>query len=344
MFPGVTVRLKEGAHIGHGAIVHGATIGRNCLIGMNSVIMDGVEIGEECIIGALSFIKAGEKIPMRSLVAGSPAKILKEVSDEMLRWKMEGTAIYQALPGDMKAYWKLAEEPGNLQKPPAEERSYRPWKETRRYNEYGSDERESKVAEPTFNYGFGKRKFTIEDYLETETGSVQKHEYYNGEIFLMSGTRLDHNVITANLMGLLCPKLKNSPCQVFGSDLRVYVEANGLFTYPDLSIVCGEPVTRENDEFNLMNPSGIIEVSSPSTKEYDRGDKFKLYQELSTLREYVLIDSKSVLVEQFVKNANGEWILQRYNEPEEFLQIETVGISLSLKEIYDRTQFPKLTH
>src|ERR1700744_3513189 len=90
MFPGVTVLLKEAAHIGHGAIIHGAIIGKNCLIGMNSVIMDNVEIGDECIIGALSFIKAEEKIPRRSVVAGNPAKILKAVSDEMLRWKTEG--------------------------------------------------------------------------------------------------------------------------------------------------------------------------------------------------------------------------------------------------------------
>ena len=98
MFPGITVTLHEGAHIGHGAVVHGAIIGRNSLVGMNAVIMDEVEIGEECIIGALTFIKAGEKIPRRSLVAGNPGKIIKEVSDEMINWKTEGTALYQQLP------------------------------------------------------------------------------------------------------------------------------------------------------------------------------------------------------------------------------------------------------
>lgn len=98
MFPGVTVLLKEGAHIGHGAIVHGSVIGRNCLIGMNAVIMDEVELGDDCIIGALSFVKQGEKIPTRSLLAGNPAKIIKPVSDEMLQWKTEGTRIYQQLP------------------------------------------------------------------------------------------------------------------------------------------------------------------------------------------------------------------------------------------------------
>ncbi|HJW28900.1 MAG TPA: transferase hexapeptide repeat family protein [Saprospiraceae bacterium] len=98
MFPGITVTLHEGAHIGHGAVVHGAIIGRNSLIGMNAVIMDEVEIGAESIIGALTFIKAGEKIPPRSLVAGKPGKIIRQVPDEMLQWKTEGTALYQALP------------------------------------------------------------------------------------------------------------------------------------------------------------------------------------------------------------------------------------------------------
>ncbi|AEW02425.1 gamma carbonic anhydrase family protein [Niastella koreensis] len=110
MFPGVTVLLKEGAHIGHGAVIHGATIGRNCLVGMNSVIMDNVDLGDECIVGALSLIKADEKIPVRSLLVGNPAKIIKPVSDEMIAWKTEGTRLYQALPGEMKEEW-LACEP-----------------------------------------------------------------------------------------------------------------------------------------------------------------------------------------------------------------------------------------
>lgn len=100
MFPGTTVLLKEGAHIGHGAIIHGGTIGKNCLIGMNSVLMDDVVIEDECIVGALSFVPANTHIPRRSLVVGNPAKIIKEVSDEMLAWKTKGTALYQALPAE----------------------------------------------------------------------------------------------------------------------------------------------------------------------------------------------------------------------------------------------------
>jgi carbonic anhydrase/acetyltransferase-like protein (isoleucine patch superfamily) len=109
MFPGVTVLLKEAAHIGHGAIIHGAIIGRNCLVGMNAVIMDDVELGDECIVGALCFIKQGEKIPARSLVVGNPAKIIKEVSDDMIHWKTEGTKLYQQLPQQCVATLKLCE-------------------------------------------------------------------------------------------------------------------------------------------------------------------------------------------------------------------------------------------
>jgi phenylacetic acid degradation protein/carnitine operon protein CaiE len=129
MFPGVTVLLKETAHIGHGAIIHGATIGKNCLIGMNAVIMDNVELGDECIIGALSFIKQDEKIPARSLVAGNPGKIIKQVTDDMIAWKTEGTRLYQALPKEMFESWKECEP---LRKIPKQEgiqpENYKPLK------------------------------------------------------------------------------------------------------------------------------------------------------------------------------------------------------------------------
>jgi phenylacetic acid degradation protein len=129
MFPGITVFLREGAHIGHGAIIHGATIGRNSLIGMNAVIMDNAEIGEECIIGALTFIKADEKIPRRSLVAGNPGKIIKAVSDEMIQWKNEGTRLYQFLPKQMFAHWKLCEPLREIERDrPQQEAGYGRWR------------------------------------------------------------------------------------------------------------------------------------------------------------------------------------------------------------------------
>lgn len=136
MFPGVTVHLKSGAHIGHGAVIHGATIGINCLIGMNSVIMDNVILGDECIVGALSFIKADEQFESRSLIVGNPAKKIKEVSDEMIRWKTEGTALYQQLPSDMRNYWKsceaLKEMPPNTDQPSSATIEYKTWNQQRK--------------------------------------------------------------------------------------------------------------------------------------------------------------------------------------------------------------------
>lgn len=134
MFPGVTVLLKQNAHIGHGAIIHGAEIGRNCLIGMNAVIMDDVVIGDECIVGALSFIKAKEKFERRSLIAGNPAKVLKEVSDEMIHWKTEGTGIYQQLARDAHEHLQACEplRDPSLQKQHPDLHSYQIWKETQK--------------------------------------------------------------------------------------------------------------------------------------------------------------------------------------------------------------------
>ena len=128
MFPGVTVVLKKGAHIGHGATIHGAEIGENVLVGMNAVVMDNVVVGDECIIGALSFVKAGMEIPERSLVVGNPAKIIKQVSDEMIGWKTKGTRLYQTLPAacyeSLKPCEPLREIPEDR---PAQETLYQTW-------------------------------------------------------------------------------------------------------------------------------------------------------------------------------------------------------------------------
>lgn len=132
MFPGVTVLLKEAAHIGHGAVIHGASIGRNCLVGINAVIMDNVQLGDECIVGALSFIKADETFENRSLIVGNPAKKIKDVSDEMIRWKTEGTKLYQQLPENMRQHWSecspLSELPAdsNINYP-----KYKTWNDTK---------------------------------------------------------------------------------------------------------------------------------------------------------------------------------------------------------------------
>lgn len=129
MFPGTTVLLKEDAHIGHGAIIHGATIGKNTLIGMNAVIMDDVVIGDECIVGSMAFVQAKYEIPNRSVAVGNPARVIKEVSDKMIDWKSEGTKLYQQLPKQcqdtLKACEPLREIPENRKK---QSQNYKPWK------------------------------------------------------------------------------------------------------------------------------------------------------------------------------------------------------------------------
>ena len=131
MFPGKSITLKESAHVGHGAIIHGANLGRNCLIGMNTVIMDDAEIGDECIVGAMAFVKAETKIPNRSMVVGNPAKVIKQVSDEMIAWKTKGTALYQKLPIDchesLNELEPLRELPKNL---PTQEEAYKTLRDT----------------------------------------------------------------------------------------------------------------------------------------------------------------------------------------------------------------------
>lgn len=191
------------------------------------------------------------------------------------------------------------------------------------------------VREPATAYG--KQKFTIDEYLELENAAIEKHEYYNGEIFAMSGAKGPHLVISTNLTISVGNKLKGKPCRPYGSDARIYVEKNTLFTYPDLSIICGERQSLNDDDFNFTNPSIIFEVLSPSTKSYDRGEKFMLYRDIPTLRGYVVIDTESVKVEAWHINAAGKWELAEYSSLDESLQLPTIEVSLPLREIYEGT-------
>lgn len=132
MFPGVTVLLKAGAHVGHGAIIHGATLGKNCLIGMNAVVMDNVIIGDECIVGALSFVAADQEFAARKIIAGNPAQIKKDVSDEMIKWKTMGTALYQKLPSELHATLKPCDPLTEIEpNRPMQENMYKTWNEIR---------------------------------------------------------------------------------------------------------------------------------------------------------------------------------------------------------------------
>lgn len=192
------------------------------------------------------------------------------------------------------------------------------------------------MREPAIAYG--KTKLTIDEYLEFEQTSEEKHEYYKGEIFAMSGAKIPHNDIAGNLYYGLRKRLEGKSCKPYNSDQRIYIPQNTLFTYPDISIVCGEIITLDNDDWNILNPAVIIEVLSPATINYDRGGKFKLYRDIATLREYILVDSENISIEAFRINDSGHWELEEYRKPDEALLIKTVQISLPVNEIYEGTK------
>src|SRR5438105_4521532 len=141
------------------------------------------------------------------------------------------------------------------------------------------------IREPLTVYN--KKKLTIEEYLQFEKDSVEKHEYFHGEIFAMAGAGILHNKIFSNLFIDLGIRLKGNRCQPYGSDLRIHIPDNTLFTYPDISIICGDIVTSEMDSDSAIKPTALFEILSPSTKSYDRGEKFKLYRDIPTLKEYI---------------------------------------------------------
>ncbi len=182
---------------------------------------------------------------------------------------------------------------------------------------------------------YQKKHWTIEEYLQMENASDVKHEYYRGEIFAMSGAKMQHNIIAVNLLTGLGTRLRTGKCRPLGSDQRIHIEKNSLFTYPDISVVCGEIQTLKNDEWNVLDPTIIIEVLSSSTKTYDRGDKFKLYRDIPTLKEYVLVDSESINIEAFRINDHRNWELIEYNSLADHLMLETVSVTMPLAEIYD---------
>jgi Uma2 family endonuclease len=179
---------------------------------------------------------------------------------------------------------------------------------------------------------------TVEEYLAFEDASLEKHEYYQGEIFAMAGASFSHNQIVGNTLVDIGQHLRNKSCQVFPSDLKVQVEANSLFTYPDITILCDKPAFIENRTDTITNPTIIIEVLSPSTMDYDRAGKFILYRALPSLKEYILISSTEHRFEKFVRQGEN-WLLSEVRSPEEIVTIDTIGFQIALSELYRNVDF-----
>jgi Uma2 family endonuclease len=192
------------------------------------------------------------------------------------------------------------------------------------------------VREPLTVYN--KSILTVEEYLQYEEAADQKHEFYRGEIFAMAGAGIRHNIIFSNVFIELGLRLKGKSCRPFGSDLRVHIPQNTLFTYPDITIICGDLSPSYHDENTVTSPAVLIEILSSSTKNYDRGIKFKLYRDIPTLKEYILIDSDSIGIEVFRINELRHWELEEYKTKSETLTIPSLNISLPLSEIFEGTK------
>lgn len=186
-----------------------------------------------------------------------------------------------------------------------------------------------------------KRCFTPEEYLEMELKAEYKSQYVAGEIYAMAGAQPWHVRVTDNLIVMLNNRLRGRTCESFSSDMRVRVEEADIYTYPDVSALCGVPQfeTDANPQ-SLLNPQVIFEVLSPSTEAFDRGDKFMRYRKLRSLKEYVLVASEQMQVEYFVRQPNGAWIMTDYSAPEHVIPLSSLGCELPLSEIYDRVAFP----
>ncbi|NTS42706.1 Uma2 family endonuclease [Flavisolibacter sp. BT320] len=180
---------------------------------------------------------------------------------------------------------------------------------------------------------------SIEDYLSLEETADEKHEYYKGEIFAMAGGSIAHNRLVRNSLTAIDNFLSGKKCEAFPSDLKVHNEANTLFTYPDISIVCGEIERWQGRNDTITNPVVIIEVLSESTQLYDRGQKFKLYRSLPSLKEYILLSSLEYMVEHYTKQAEDSWNFRELTDPDDTLTIESIGFSCPVKDLYRNVSF-----
>jgi Uma2 family endonuclease len=177
---------------------------------------------------------------------------------------------------------------------------------------------------------------SVAEYLAFERASETKHEFVNGEVYAMSGASLEHVEISHNLHLAIGIRLRGKPCRPLGSDMRIRVPNTRMHTYPDLTIVCGEPILEDQFLDTLLNPTIIFEILSPSTERYDRGAKFAHYRRIETLKGYVLISQSSASVERHIRQEDGQWLLKAYEDLEnDSLELPMVGLSVPLSEIYE---------
>lgn len=179
-----------------------------------------------------------------------------------------------------------------------------------------------------------------EEYLALERKAEYKSEYLNGQTMAMSGASRRHNLIAGNLYRELSRQLRGRQCEAYMSDLRVKVRSTGLYTYPDIAVACGDILFEDAEIDTLINPNVIVEVLSPSTEAYDRGEKFAHYRRLESLQEYVLVSQDRVRIEYYVRQGT-QWVFSEASTRDETIRIESIGCDVSLQDVYEKIEFPE---
>lgn len=186
-----------------------------------------------------------------------------------------------------------------------------------------------------------KRPLTPQEYLALERKAEFKSEFFNGEMFAMAGASHHHSLVKDNIAGETRPQLKNGPCRAVTSDQRVKIDATGLYTYPDVVIICGEAQFDDDVLDTLLNPHALVEVLSDSTEKYDRGTKFRHYRQIPSLQEYVLVAQDEPSVERYVRQPDGSWLMTAFTGLESTFAFASVPVRIPLAEIYAHVKFPE---
>lgn len=188
-------------------------------------------------------------------------------------------------------------------------------------------------------------RMTAAEYLAFERAAFERHEFIDGEVVMMSGARRQHDVLAGNLYAAIHAQLRarGRPCQPFTSDMRVRVPDSSLYTYPDLSVVCGEARFEDDQVDVLLNPTLLVEVLSPSTAAYDRGEKWERYRTIDSLREYVLVDQGRIHVEHYLRRKDGTWIFSELNDAAGILRLESIACEIRIADLYESVDLRSAT-
>jgi Uma2 family endonuclease len=185
-----------------------------------------------------------------------------------------------------------------------------------------------------------KRLLTEQEYLAKERHASYRSEFYRGEMFAMAGASREHNLIVGNIQRYLGNQLEGRPCETYSTDMKVRITPTGLYTYPDVVVVCGGPQFADDAHDVLLNPTALVEVLSPSTASYDRGDKAVHFRQLASLRELLLVEQEFPAVEHYIRQESGDWLLKEVDDAQTRIELASIGCSLTFAEIYSRISFP----